>query len=496
MIQGTSSDAGKSLLVTALCRILARNGVKVAPFKSQNMSLNSAVTPDGSEIGRAQAVQAEACYLLPTVEMNPVLIKPNSDINAQIIVNGKAVGNMQASQYHNYKPELLEIVSEAHRKLQSNFQVVIAEGAGSPAEINLRDRDIVNMGFAEKIDCPVVIIADIDRGGVFAQLVGTYELLSETERQRVVGFVINRFRGDKELLKSGLEWLEKRYGIPVIGVLPYIMDLHIEAEDAVNQQQIVNGEANHLKVVVPFYPSASNNTDFDSLRLHPQVDCKFLRDSRQFSGADMIVLPGSKNVRHDLQWLNDSGWQEIILRHLRFGGRLIGICGGYQMLGKWIHDPMGVESTPGSSRGLGLLDIETTLTGKKVLRNVEGISVNKNILKDSCHLAGYEIHTGISKSHDLINPLFQLWPIDSPSERYYEGACNEEGTVIGTYLHSLFDQKDCLNKLLHWAGLSTSSHFDYPTYRKEQFDHLADIVEEHIDFEKICRLLNIRNSTE
>lgn len=486
MVQGTTSDAGKSILVTAICRILARHNIAVAPFKSQNMALNSAVTADGGEIGRAQAVQAEACYLEPSVAMNPVLIKPNSDIGAQIIVNGKALTNMQAEQYHNYKPELLALVVDAHRQLYEAFEVVVVEGAGSPAEINLRDRDIANMGFAEAIDCPVIIVADIDRGGVFAHLVGTYDLLSESEQQRVVGFVINRFRGDVNLLTSGLDWLEARCGVPVLAVLPYIMDLHIEAEDAINQQQKAQGGTEQLKVVVPFYPRASNHTDFDVLRLHPQVDCQFLRDSDQCQAADLIVLPGSKNVREDLQWLIDSGWHEKILRHLRYGGKVIGICGGYQMLGDWIHDPEGIESEPGSSKGLGLLKMETRLTGEKTLRNVAGVS-----LRDQCAVQGYEIHAGQSSGGALTKPLFELFANDDKSTAFYEGSVSDDDAVMGSYLHGIFDQPEYLQGLLQWAGLTAQECFDYPAYRNDQIDRLADVFEQHLSLEKIQSLLSM-----
>ena len=492
MVQGTTSDAGKSILVTALCRILARHKIAVAPFKSQNMALNSAVTADGGEIGRAQAVQAEACYLQPSVAMNPVLIKPNSDIGAQVIVNGKALANMKADEYHQYKPELLQLVVDAHQQLQNDYQVVMVEGAGSPAEINLRDRDIANMGFAEAVDCPVVIVADIDRGGVFAHLVGTYELLSESEKARVVGFVINRFRGDVNLLTSGLEWLEQRCGVPVLAVLPYIMDLHIEAEDAINQQQKAQDGVEQLNIVVPIYPRASNHTDFDVLRLHPQVDCQFVRDSDQFNGADLIVLPGSKNVRGDLQWLMDNGWREKILRHLRYGGRVIGVCGGYQMLGEWIHDPDGIESDPGSSRGLGLLNMETTLTGDKTLRNVQGVSQG---LKKSCDVKGYEIHAGQSAGEALARPLFELSPVDAPHEVFKEGSWNDDGTVIGSYLHGLFDQPEFLETILQWAGLASIDAFDYPAYRNAQIDRLADVVEEHLPLEKLQALLALATSS-
>lgn len=499
MVQGTTSDAGKSILVTALCRILARHKISVAPFKSQNMALNSAVTEEGGEIGRAQAVQAEACYLPCSVDMNPVLLKPNSDIGAQVIVSGKAIGNMDAETYHKYKPELLNQVVAAHGRLQNNYRTVIVEGAGSPAEINLREHDIANMGFAEAVDCPVIIVADIDRGGVFAHLLGTYELLSESEQQRVVGFVINRFRGDIKLLESGLDWLEERSGVPVLGVLPYIHNLHIEAEDAINLQQELNAEDSYqqLKVVVPAYPRMSNHTDFDVLRLHPQVDLQFIKDIRLFKGADLIVLPGSKNVRGDLQWLQDEGWQKAIQRHLRLGGKVLGVCGGYQMLGQWVHDPEAIESHAGSSAGLNLLDMETTLTGDKTLRNVEGESCYSPVFgEQQLGVKGYEIHAGVSEGASLEQPLFQLKHTEDPaSKSFAEGSSNEDQTVIGSYVHGLFDQPELLQQLLSWAGMEKQSSFDYPAFREQQIDRLADEVEAVMPLPLLQRLLGL-NETE
>lgn len=502
MVQGTTSDAGKSILVTALGRILARNNVPVAPFKPQNMALNSAVTADGGEIGRAQAVQAEACFLAPTVDMNPVLLKPNSDIGAQVIVSGHAIGNMQAQEYHLYKPELLNEVVAAHDRLIEQYGAVVVEGAGSPAEINLREHDIANMGFAEAVDCPVIIVADIDRGGVFAHLLGTYELLSSSEKSRVKGFVINRFRGDIALLESGLTWLEERSGVPVLGVIPYVMDLHIEAEDAISQQQLGDDLDRQLKVAVPVYPRTSNHTDFDVLRLHPQVDCEFIRDPQLFKGADLIVLPGSKNVRGDLQWLETSGWTKIIKRHLRYGGKVIGICGGYQMLGHEIHDPHAIESAAGSTKGLGLLEMETTLTGNKTLRNVEGFSLANPQFGFCADLPvkGYEIHAGVSEGAALENALFRIAHCDGSAEAavtfFDEGSVDTDNQVLGSYVHGLFDQPALLEKLLSWAGLEQGETFDYPAHREEQIERLADAVESAISFKDLYQLMQLSATTD
>jgi adenosylcobyric acid synthase len=484
MVQGTTSDAGKSILVTALCRILARHKIAVAPFKSQNMALNSAVTKEGGEIGRAQAVQAQAANLAPSILMNPVLLKPNSDVGSQVIVNGQSIGNMKARVYHEFKPQLLKSVVVTHQALQALYKVTVIEGAGSPAEINLREHDIANMGFAEAIDCPVIIVADIDRGGVFAHLFGTFALLSESEQRRVKGFVINRFRGDVSLLQPGLDWLEEKTQVPTIAVIPYITNLHIEAEDAVNQTQL-STDITPFKVAIPLYPRASNHTDFDVLRLHPQLDCEFVRDAQMYTGADLIILPGSKNVSSDLQWLKTSGWQPIIERHLRLGGKVLGICGGYQMLGKMIHDPKGIENAPGSIEGLGLLDLETTLDEVKTLTNVTG-----QCLHSDSQISGYEIHAGVSSGEDLQRAWFRILKQGSV-ESVLEGAANSDDSVRGTYLHGLLEGDAILRETLSWAGMDQIKAFDYQAFREQQIERLADEVEKALPFSKLAELLSL-----
>ncbi|NOX09100.1 MAG: cobyric acid synthase [Gammaproteobacteria bacterium] len=468
MVQGATSDAGKSLLVTALCRCLSRQGVRVAPFKPQNMALNSAVTVDGGEIGRAQAVQALACGLPAHTDMNPVLLKPNTDVGAQVIIQGHAIGNMDAEHYHEYKATARAAVLESHQRLCQDYDVIIVEGAGSPAEINLRDNDIANMGFAEAVDCPVILIADIDRGGVFAHIVGTLELLSETERARVKGFVINRFRGDIALLQSGLDWLEDYTGKPVLGVLPYLHGLHLEAEDAIQSDQVVKaGEL--LRVVVPVLPRISNHTDFDPLRLHPQVDLHFVAPDEVPPVADLIILPGSKNVCSDLLWLREQGWDAVIQRHLRYGGKLMGICGGFQMLGQWIHDADGIEGMPGSVEGLGLLDMETRLESGKRLRNVQG-----RLLMGDVSIHGYEIHAGVTQGVALARPVINL-------EHGVDGAMSEDDNILGTYLHGLFESAAACDALLAWAGLQVTQAYDYVALREAAIERVADMVEDCVD---------------
>ncbi|MEK0362785.1 cobyric acid synthase [Pseudomonas sp. CBC3] len=469
MVQGTTSDAGKSTLVTALCRWLRRQGVSVAPFKPQNMALNSAVTAEGGEIGRAQAVQAQAAGLAPHTDMNPVLLKPNSDIGAQVIIHGRAVTNMDAVAYHDYKRVAMDAVLASHRRLSAEYQVVMVEGAGSPAEINLRANDIANMGFAEAVNCPVILIADIDKGGVFAHLVGTLELLSQSEQARVKGFVINRFRGDIALLQPGLDWLEQRTGKPVLGVLPYLMDFHMEAEDAIDVRQSAKAEQT-LMVVVPVLPRISNHTDFDPLRLHPQVDLRFVGPGQAIPGADLIILPGSKSVRADLAWLRENGWEAAIGRHLRYGGKVLGICGGLQMLGESIADPLGLEGAAGQSNGLGLLALSTELAAEKQLRNVRG-----RLCLDDAAISGYEIHAGISSGPALERSAVQL------DDGRMDGAISEDGQVLGTYLHGLFESATACEALLRWAGLEDAQRVDYHALRESDIERLADLVEAHLD---------------
>ena len=481
MIQGTTSDAGKSTLVAALCRWLVRQGVRVAPFKPQNMALNSAVTPEGGEIGRAQAVQAQAARLAPHTDMNPVLLKPNSDTGAQVIIQGRAIGNMKALEYHHYKNTARAAVMQSHARLAQQFQIVVVEGAGSPAEINLREGDIANMGFAEAVDCPVILIADIDRGGVFAHLVGTLALLSASERERVVGFVINRFRGDLALLQPGLDWLEQYTGKPVLGVLPYLHGLHLEAEDAVPVNASAHqpspqpspacgrGSLSKLRIIVPVLPHISNHTDFDPLRMHPQVEFSFVAMGEAIPATDLIILPGSKAVRSDLASLRKAGWDAELQRHLRYGGKVIGICGGLQMLGEAIHDPLGLEGAAGSSAGLGLLELSTTLAAEKQLRNASG-----TLTLEDAQVSGYEIHAGVSSGAALANPAIQL--AHGP-----DGAMSRDGQILATYLHGLFESPQACDALLRWAGLRNVQTPDYRARCEADLERLADAVDEHLD---------------
>lgn len=482
MIQGTTSDAGKSAVVTGLCRLLARKGISVVPFKPQNMALNSAVTVDGGEIGRAQAAQAQACFLAPHTDMNPILLKPNSDTGAQVIIQGKAITNMNARVYHDYKAEAMKAVLDSYKRLQQEYDVILVEGAGSPAEINLRDRDIANMGFAEAVDCPVLIVADIDKGGVFAHLVGTLDLLSQSEQARTLGFVINRFRGDISLLQPGNDWLEQRTNKPVLSVIPYLHGLCLEAEDGVNQAPDQANTKENLRVVVPVFPRISNHTDFDPLRHHPQVDFHFIPSDKTPPPADLIILPGSKSVQSDLQWLKEQGWEDYLQRHLRYGGKLLGICGGWQMLGQWLHDPEGIEGLPTSMQGLGYLETETTLEKIKQLKNTQGelLLSEQKIVK----VEGYEIHAGITQGPALERPLLRL-------KSGPDGAISEDNQIAGCYLHGLFDAPEACQQLLRWAGLEQADTLDIKALYDHSIERMADAIENSFDLNQLEQLLTL-----
>jgi adenosylcobyric acid synthase len=483
MVQGCTSDAGKSTLVAGLCRVLARRNKSVAPFKPQNMALNSAVTEEGGEIGRAQALQAEAAGVPLSVHMNPVLLKPNSDTGAQVILQGQSIGNLEALDYHDYKPKAAQAVFDSFQILSKQYNNILVEGAGSPAEINLRKGDIANMGFAEEVDCPVILIADIDKGGVFAHIIGTLECLSESERNRIKGFVINRFRGDIALLQDGLDWLEEKTNKPVLGILPYLHGLHLDAEDAIPNSETHKDKTAHnnkIKIIVPLLPHISNHTDFEPLRLHPEVNFQYIKHNQTIPAADLIILPGSKNVLFDLQWLNQQGWPTEIKHHLRYGGKLIGICGGLQMLGKQIHDPLHIESNQLKQPGLGLLDYETTLQPQKTLTTNQGTLL---ISDNPVQVKGYEIHTGQTVYSAQHQPAIQF-------NENGDGMISDDKQIFTTYLHGLFDEPKALTEILLWAGLKAQNNFDIHTLKQQQLDRLADMLETHLDMNQVLQILN------
>jgi len=461
MIQGTASGVGKSVLVAGLCRLLARNGVSVAPFKPQNMSNNAAVTADGGEIGRAQALQAFACGIEPTVHMNPVLIKPEADEQAQLIVRGQVVGRLHAKRFREDRIGWLDTVLESFAKLQSQYDVVIIEGAGSPAEPNLREGDIANMGFAEAADVPVWLVGDIDSGGVFAALKGSLDILSESERGRVKALLINRFRGNIKLLDDALAWLEEETGKPVAGVIPYL-PLELPEEDSPFRHKnfvpsCLCGEK-IFQIAVIAYPHISNHDDIDPLASEAGVKLRFVRSSDELQPADLIILPGSKHVATDLHWLRERGFVAGLEKHLRYGGKLLGICGGMQMLGECIEDD-GVEG--GSVKGLGWLALSTTMQTEKTLRQIDQLSN----YPDKFRVTGYEIHHGISDEHAKLFPF---------------SACSDDQQIWGTYVHGLFEQGEFRNAWLDEMGFAASDGQDQQQRSMASLDLLADTLEREL----------------
>ncbi|ACJ34529.1 cobyric acid synthase [Anoxybacillus flavithermus] len=484
MFQGTHSDAGKSMLATAFCRIFARNGWKTAPFKSQNMSLNSYVTLDGKEIGRAQGVQAEAAGVVATTHMNPILIKPSRDQEAQIVVHGKPYENMKASTYRNEFFHLgLELIQQSLHVLMNEYDRLVIEGAGSPAEVNLNDRELVNMRVARMANAPVVLVGDIERGGVFASLVGTLQLLEEQDRKRVIGVIINKFRGDLSLLEPGLRWFEQYTGVKVLGVVPY-MHVRIDAEDSValSRYATKKDDAKAIDVAVIRYPRISNFTDIDPFFAEPDCSVRFVSDASSLGEPDILILPGSKNTIEDVYFLTETGLFSSIQRlYERTNVTMIGICGGYQMLGECIKDPFHVETPLDAVAGLSLLPIETTLACEKTTVLSEGTLVYKNEMFD---VKGYEIHMGrsIVKQGE---PLILL-------SGKTDGCKTKDERVIGTYMHDLFHNDMFRHHLLNGVRRKKqlSPLMERPNYRQlraQAFDDLADCVEKHVDVKAIER---------
>ncbi len=485
MVLGTSSDAGKSLTVAALCRMLRRDGHAVAPFKAQNMALNSFATRDGHEIGRAQAMQAEAARVEPHVDMNPILLKPQSDVGSQVILEGRVLGAFEAADYYGLRPRLVEAVTNAYRRLASRFDVVVLEGAGSPVEMNLKENDVVNMRMAELADARCVLVADIDRGGVFAQLVGTYELLEPDERARFAGFLVNKFRGDARLFDSGVTYLEERLGWPCLGVIPYLREHGIDDEDGVSvERRMMRPRADDpdaLSVCVVGLPYMSNFTDFTALERAPGVALFYTRAPEDARVADVVVLPGSKNTIPDLLWLRETGWDRAIAEHAARLRPVVGICGGFQMLGREVRDPHRVESAVERVAGLGLLDAETELSRAKVTRQATARLADPARFgaATDCAFAGYEIHLGATRLGEGTAPLLRLRR-DGERESIDDGAVSADGLVVGTYLHGLFDTADALRDLLSYLRRASgktaapATPFDPAAERERRYDALAE----------------------
>jgi len=490
MIQGTGSSVGKSVLCAAFLRIMKKDGFRVAPFKAQNMALNSFVTKAGFEMGRAQVTQAQAAGMEPDVRMNPVLLKPTSDRRSQVIVDGKAIGTMTALEYHQYKPALRRHIRQTYESLESTVDCVVIEGAGSPAEINLREGDIVNMSMAETADAPVILVGDINLGGVFASLLGTIMLLTDEERARVKGVIINKFRGDVQILKPGLTMLEERIHIPVLGVVPW-MDVELEDEDSVTERFERRSGEGDLDVAVVRLRHISNFTDFQSLALQPGVRVRYAQTAAELESADLIILPGTKNTIEDLIDLRNRGIDAAIVRHARKGGMVIGVCGGYQMLGRMLHDPEHVESRVPALAGLDLLDMEVTFEKEKHTAQASGtVHCACGWLKEANGVTvdGYEIHAGQNRLGDRAMPWLHI------GERV-DGVMNPQGNVMGSYLHGLFDDGQLFaaiaSHIRRLKGTEANTHapVSFEAFREREFDRVADIVRASVDMDAVYRII-------
>lgn len=511
-IFGTGSEVGKSIVATAVCRFLANRGIRTAPFKAQNMSNNSGVTPEGLEMGRAQIVQAEAAKIPPHVDMNPILLKPTTDVGSQVVCLGEAVGNSSASEYHKKKETLFSTACQAFDRLRKAYDVIVMEGAGSCAEVNLMPTDIVNFRMAEYADAPVILVADIHRGGVFAQIVGTLECIEQKYRDRIAGIIINRFRGDISLFEDGVRWIEQKTGKKVLGVLPWYSHFHIEAEDSVvleNIQKASPEKNRRLSVAVIRIPHISNFTDFDPLSDLKGLQLYFIGKVQDISHFKAVILPGSKNTRFDLNWLKESGWSEVLKKYAADGGHILGICGGYQMMGNQVHDPDGLEGTPGSTEGLSLLPVETFLQAPKT--TTLSRFYWKDISQDEEHNAhfpplikeesgnpqnicgtGYEIHMGQTRRFGG-EPLFSVFERNSIPCNHHDGCAVSDFRIIGTYMHGLFDTPAIAKFWLNSIGLDhiEVSKIQGVAARDQAYELLAAHFEKHTDTKYLLETLKI-----
>ncbi len=511
-VLGTGSDVGKSLITAAVCRLLYRAGVRVAPFKAQNMSLNSFVTPEGGEIGRAQALQAEACGILPHVDMNPILLKPESNSRSQVIVQGRVLTTLDAQAYfaRTHDTDLSRAVRESYERLASRYEVIVIEGAGSAAEMNLRDRDLVNWPVVQMADAHVLLVGDIDRGGVFAQIIGTLDLIAPEERARVSGIIINKFRGDLSLFADGVDFIQERARIPVLGVLPFLRDLSLDQEDSLDvaKGRAVIFSADRVNIAVLLVPHMSNFTDFNALSGESDVRLRYVASPDEAIGADVILLPGTKTTLADLSYLREKGFEALLHHHIEGGGELVGICGGYQMLGRQIADPDEVEGG-GTGHGFGLLHLTTVLHSSKITEQVEAQALH---LSETVALPvrGYLIHMGRTQRHEH-RPCFELQRRNDESGRHsgtsgrddqdLDGAVRDDGLVWGTYIHGLFDEpvfrRAWLNRLRMRKGLSGLDSFHSQRVndtRRDELDRWADHVAQHLDLRVIWALLPGRRS--
>lgn len=498
MVQGTMSNAGKSLLTAGLCRVFVQDGYKVAPFKSQNMALNSFITEEGLEMGRAQVMQAEACNIKPSVYMNPILLKPTTDMGSQVIVNGEVQGNMQAKDYFKHKKALVPDILYAYERLAQEYDIIVIEGAGSPAEINLKSEDIVNMGMAKMADAPVLLVGDIDRGGVFAQLAGTLLLLEEDEKERVKGLIINKFRGDKSILEPGLAMLKDITGKDVVGVVPYA-SLDIEDEDSLSERFVKKEAIGVLDIAVIKTPRISNFTDFNPLEAIEGVTLRYVEKPSELKEPDLILLPGSKSTISDLVWLRQCGLEAAIKKKHSDGCLIIGICGGYQMLGQTIVDEEGSEGF-GSIAGMQLLPMDTIFEAEKTRTRAEGtIEQVEGVFAplSNTSVTGYEIHMGVSWGYGEGKPLAKIYDSNEENRTWKPDGC-VAGTVMGTYLHGIFENREFTKKLigilLERKGLTEEELLimDYEQHKEEQFDKLAQIIRESVDMQQIYEIMGLK----
>ena len=494
MIQGTMSNAGKSLLAAGLCRIFHQDGYRVAPFKSQNMALNSFITEEGLEMGRAQVMQAEAAGIKPSVLMNPVLLKPTNDTGSQVIVNGEVLGTMDAREYFAYKSQLFPEIMKAYQRLAEAYDIIVIEGAGSPAEINLKREDIVNMGMAKRAGAPVLLVGDIDRGGVFAQLVGTVTLLDEDERSMIKGLVINKFRGDKTILEPGVRMLEEIAGIPVVGVAPYL-SIQVEDEDSLTERFSRHGEAGIIDLAVIRLPRISNFTDFNPFESMPGVTVRYAGSVRELGNPDMILLPGTKNTMEDLLWMRENGLEAAVLKAAAAGKVIFGICGGFQMLGELLSDPDHVEAG-GTVRGMGLLPVDTVFAAGKTRTRVTGtFGKVDGVLSELSKIPveGYEIHMGDTTGGNDVSSMTMIEDFVRQDGRKPDGA--QRGNVYGTYIHGVFDREEVAKAVIRGLGRQKGvdtehiTGIDFQTFKESQYDILADALRKHMDMKKIYEIL-------
>lgn len=494
MIQGTASSVGKSIITAGFCRIFKQDGYRVAPFKSQNMALNSFITEEGHEMGRAQVVQAEAAGIRPHVLMNPILLKPSTDQKAQVIFMGKVHENMSASEYHTFKPKLKEMILKAYNDLSSQYDIVVLEGAGSPAEINLRENDVVNMGMAALSDSPVLLVADIDRGGVFASIYGTIMLLTEEERKRVKGVIINKFRGDISILQDGLRMIEALTKVPVLGVLPYA-HLRIEDEDSLSERfKFKENKKAKIKIEVLYLPHVSNFTDFNVFETYEDVQLRYVMRGEAIGDPDVLIIPGTKNTIEDLIYLKNTGLAEQIIRLHRRKKRIIGICGGFQMLGKKLSDPNHVESAISDMSGLGLLDAETIFESEKTTTQVKGYICNGDTIENT-PIKGYEIHMGQTLLGENAKPFIHLSERLNKPVDVLDGGISDDGLVMGSYIHGIFDDglfaKNFINIIRQEKGILPENDTDmsFEAFKENEYNKLADLMRKHIDLKKVYEIL-------